>query len=385
MSRLVKVVIALLAIAAIATPVMAEDRLSLAGQMRVRGFFLNSDNGTTDQSSAWNDQRLRLQGKIAVAEGVSVVFRTDATEAVWGSSAANVQNTNRMSALHFDKAYLQLVKNGYTLLAGQQYYKLGLTGMLADTIGAGFTIKKGPVTLVHLKVSDLDTQTSDASVTGAQFNFGNDDFSGSGTAVYNQGTGSDVDLVALGVVLKASFGAVAVKGEVDFLSGENAAGNDEKGLQLYVDVSSAISDTVTVGGLILWAQSQDGTDDQVTRSGGVFADWRPLAYGYESVEFSVELDPFELGGAGTNSGIRAISGYADVKVSDDLGLKFAAAYAQSDDDDVLDIDGFTLNASLKYAVMANTSLTAHAQYQGIETAGVDTDTVQIISGLAVKF
>jgi len=392
MSRILKVMIALLAIAAIAAPAFAEDRLSLSGEMRVRGFFLNQDNGTTDESSAWNDMRLRMMGKLAVAEGVSVIFRTDMGEAKMG---ANDRYSNRGDSafagktagdqeMHFDVAMLSITKNGYTLNAGQQYYRLGTTGMISDHVGAGFTLKKGPVTLFHVKVQEDAITESDESVTGANFAFGNDDFSGNVFAAYDVGQASDDNLLGVGVSLNANLGAVAIKGELDYLSGENAAGADEKGLNLYVDASAAISETVTVGGILLYGQAQDGTDEQVVGMNRAFGDWRPLSYGYETVEFTQEINPFDISDGG-DAGMQAVSIYADFKASDALGLKFAAAYAQPDDEDQTTIDdATTLNASLKYAVMANTSFTTHVNYQMISDTA-DKDNLQVISGLKVKF
>ena len=82
--KLVKALVALLVVAGLVVPAVAvaEDRLSLSGEMRVRGWHDDSTvedvlrGGTEDyeQTKTYADQRLRIAGKIAVAEGVSVTL-----------------------------------------------------------------------------------------------------------------------------------------------------------------------------------------------------------------------------------------------------------------------------------------------------------------------
>ena len=418
MNRIMQVMVALLAIAAIATQVMAEDRLSLSGSMRVRGFYQGLDDGqTVNDSAAWNDQRLRIGGKISVAEGVSVNFRFDATESAenssdgiaWGGDQTYISNTettnrkafapysNRRADVQFDKAYLQLEKYGYTLTAGQQYFGfLGTgTGSLLDTVGAGFMVKRGPVTLVHVKETDntngqfVDTGLKESSITGAKFDFKGDGFTVTPMVSYSNISG-DGDLLALGLTGSANLGVVALKGEIDYFDGETTTKADLKGLQVYLDASMALSETVTVGSILLYAQSQDGGDTQVTyQRMPVFVGFSPLTYGYSTGDF-VEgyggvLNPYKIAGA-DNAGMQALQIYTDVKLSDDLMLKGAAAFAQTDDDDIADVDGYILNGSVSYALMENTSLTGHINYSSFDYSGQnDLQTIQAISGLTVKF
>ncbi len=419
MSKFLKIMIVMLTIAAMAAPVIAEDRLSLAGSMRVRGFYFSQDNGTTDQADAWNDSRLRIGGKIAVAEGVSVNFRFDASESkenssdaiAWGGDTTGfAPYSNRRADIQFDKAYLQVSKGGYTLKAGQQYFRMG-TGHMLDTVGAGFILNRGAVTISHVKQLDesfgavagnTDTGQDDTSVTSAQYKFKSDNFNITPQISYLQ-AGSDEELLGLAVNAAAKFGAINIKGELDFFDGEmptvgGVKGADRKGLQLYLDASTAVSDTVTVGGIVLYAQAQDGGDVQETYMDmPVFAGFSPLTYGYQSADFPNDyeylaaLNPFEIGGKTTNAGMIALQGYANVTLSDDLRAKFAAAYAQAEDDSVKDISGFILNASASYALLKNTSLVGHINYSAFEDtplgggASVDTDTLAAITSLVVKF
>jgi hypothetical protein len=404
MSRITTVLVALLAIAILAAPAFAEDRLSLAGSLQVRGYFAQQDDGTNDRSSAWNDMRMRIGGKLAVAEGVSVNFRFDTSESdenssdavAWGGSTAQsyAPYSQRRADIQFDKAYLQLEKGGYTFTAGQQYFGMG-TGHIVDTVGAGFMIKRAGLTLLHVKQYDANngndsftkTGFDETSLTAAQYVIKTDAFTLTPMVSYTAAQSTDVQRLGLGLNFSANLGVVGLKGELDYFNGENAATADEKGLQLYLDASTAVSDTVTLGAMILYAQSQDGGDVQVTyQAMPVFGGWSPLTYGFNSTDFVLdygsELNPYAID---TNAGMQAVQLYTDVKVSDDLKLKAAAAYAQSDDDDVSDIDGYILNAGLSYAVMANTTLTTSLNYSSFDDNGADLDTIQAITGLYVKF
>ena len=156
MSRILKVMIVLLAIAAMVAPAMAEDRLSLNGEMRVRAFSTDGgyDNPETAADEAdtdtWVDQRLRIGGKISIAEGVSVTFRFDETEAAWGTP--NSDGVNRQgvrfiegeTGMQWDRAHLDLDFGSFKLRAGQAYFGAGLTAAI-DTQDAGFQVVAGPV------------------------------------------------------------------------------------------------------------------------------------------------------------------------------------------------------------------------------------------------
>ena len=52
--KLVKVLVAALVMAAMVTPVIAEDRLSLNGEMRVRGWHVDTDNDE-DSTDTYGD------------------------------------------------------------------------------------------------------------------------------------------------------------------------------------------------------------------------------------------------------------------------------------------------------------------------------------------
>ncbi len=136
MSKFLKSMIVLLAIVAMATPVMAEDMLSLGGQMRVRASYLDTGG---DATSTWVDQRMRIGGKFSIADGVSVTFRFDATERAWGAGG-NTFGAGRLpqDGMQWDRAHMDLAFNGFSLRAGQQYIGVGSLGGTFNAQDAGF-------------------------------------------------------------------------------------------------------------------------------------------------------------------------------------------------------------------------------------------------------
>jgi hypothetical protein len=349
MSKFLKVMMVVALVAAMVAPAVAEDRLSLAGSMRVRGWFVNSDDGTTDESFAWNDQRLRVGGKIAIAEGVSVNFRFDASESeenssdgvAWGgANSGSNGNTfapysNRRADVQFDKAYLQIAKGGYTVMAGQMYFGGFASGHLLDTAGAGIIIKRGNVMLAHVKETDEIngeaggmTGLKDSSITAAKIDIKNDTMAITPMISY-LAAGDDEDLLGLGVAAAAKLGAVNIKGEINYFDGQQAGTNgaDRKGLQGYVDASSALSDTFTLGGILAYAQGQDGANEEHASymDMPVFAEWHPETYGFYSgdVDQSQTYDP-----TGQGAGVIAAIVYADLKLSDALDAKLGGTFCR---------------------------------------------------------
>ncbi|MEE4255362.1 MAG: porin, partial [Desulfuromusa sp.] len=165
MSRFLKVMIVLLAIAAMATPVMAEDMLSLGGQMRVRGWYTDYDGD--DYTNSWMDQRLRIGGKLSIAEGVSITFRTDITETNWGANGGNEYGAGRGGdTQQWDRAHIDLTKGNIHVRAGQQYVGYGLAQTI-NSQDAGIKVDvSGPVSFSAFWLLDDDNgvDTDDSPV-----------------------------------------------------------------------------------------------------------------------------------------------------------------------------------------------------------------------------
>jgi hypothetical protein len=427
--KLLKVLVAALLLAAMVTPAIAEDRLSLSGSMQVRGFLYDSeynydDGSKDDEKGAWNDQRLRIAGKMAVAEGVSVNFRLDATESdenssdavAWGgTSSAAYQYAQRRADIQFDQAYIQIDKFGGTLKAGQQYFGgVGHTRRMADMLGAGFVVTYEGFKLQHVKRMDGDagknginkyTNRDDRSMTVLSYDFKGDGFSVTPAIAYNDDQYDETNADFFGAALAGSIdlGPVALKGEFDYFDGDTdgtskwAADSDLKGAQVYLDASMAATDALRIGVMGLWAAGYDKADEQqitnMNDDGTIdwtFAEWNPQTYGYWSGDMLGELDIFDPTGA--SAGVQAGSIYADLKVNEDLSMKFSGLIWQVDEDKNIDADGFFLNAGFNYKLAANTALISQLNYADFNVDkedGVDVDEdgslISVLTGIVVSF
>jgi len=391
--KLLKALVVMLVAAALIVPAVsfAEDRLSLSGQMRTRAFhkdysFDKLDNDGTD---TYANQRLRIAGKIAVAEGVSVTFRTDITEGTnWGDSS-DFQNgldeaigpirTNGFghgrsgAQQQWDRAHLDITKGNFHLRAGQQYVGSGGTWAV-DTQDSGLALDLGegaPVKLFVIVDDDGGSiNATDAFLFGGFGNLKGDNFKSriilSG---YNDGAEQEVYLVGVNGTLNLD--AIKLMGELDFFTGDadDAAGVDAFGTQLLVDASLALSDTFTLGAQLFYAMGDD-EDQQYVRLGNGFNGWDPI---YDvgtnlSNEEIVFGNPFDF--TGQSAGVVGGRLYTNVKLSDSLSLGASAAYVQEEEDKLVEADGYALAAGLKYAILENTSIQMQLQYEDFDVTEV---------------
>lgn len=382
MSRILKVMIVLLAITAMAAPsVFAEDRLSLSGAMRVRGWYtdntMDADAGYyKDNASSYFDQRFRLGGKLSVAEGVSINFRTDITEATWGSNGttSGLYGAGRSgSTQQWDRAYIELKKNGMTFRAGQQNFLLGSIATV-DAQGTGLYLNTGgavPVTLMFQR-QDNNAGATDANddIYGIQVSHATDMYSADAFVAYaTMSDNPDTEIYVYGVDAAFDFGAFKVKGEVNLFDGEveNTTG-DITGTNIYLDGSFAASETVTVGAIFFYGDGEaDSSDDtQITMIGNGFNGWDPVGYGSFTTDWNYNR-VFDFTGDG--AGVIGGEVYTDIKASDALTLTGAFSYLTPEEDDTATTavdSAYVLTAVADYALMANTGLSAGLEYTSID-------------------
>ena len=383
MSRFLKIAIVLLAIAAMVTPAMAEDMLSLGGQMRVRGWYLDNDQeaNSGEATRTWVDQRLRIGGKLSVADGVSITFRTDITESNWGSG--NLYGSGRTGLQQWDRAHIDLAFDSFSLRAGQQFVWFLNSGAF-NTQSNGLKIStKGPVALTAFAFLQEDNGASYSSGAknagdadgfdyGVNLAFGADAFKANIlVAAQNKVTNSDEDVYLIGADATFNMDAFKLIAELDFFTGDSTSTVDAFGTQLFVDGSLAASEALTVGGQLYYALG-DTDDDQYTYLGNDFGAWDPL-YAHGS-----GLDNEQLGSGrpfvffGNDAGVIAGRIYADAKVSDAFKIGGSISYLEPEEDAVTTADSaMTLALGMKYAVMAHTSLGAQLEYIDVDAPNTD--------------
>lgn len=419
--KLLKVLVAVLVMAAMAVPVIAEDRLSLSGEMRVRGWhidrgfdnFVDGDGYKVkdpDNTETWADQRLRVGGKIAVAEGVSITFRTDITESNWGTTGGgNGFGSGRSgSNQQWDRAHLDLTKGDFHLRAGQQYKAYGKTYAL-DTQDNGISVdyKFGSVPVNAFFMLDDDNGSrndADAFLVGAKVSPKFDNVA-LNVFVGNQTDGDEESVTLIGADVTIPLDAFKIVAELDFFTGDSTDKNvDAYGTQFMLDGSMAVSDAVTIGGTFYYGDGDD-EDAQYTNIGNGFGGWDPIgnvgtSLSNEQIKFA---NPFNVAslkgyeGAGltfTSAGSVGGQIYGSFKVSDDLKLGATAGYFTSEEDKIADIDYMALAGGLVYQLMENTSFQLQVEYTDgtlnktdyvAVNGDIDFDSFRAGTGLYVKF
>ncbi|MCK4535766.1 MAG: hypothetical protein KAT93_02065 [Desulfuromonadales bacterium] len=420
--KMLKVLLVILVMAAMAAPVViAEDRLSLAGQMRVRGWTVDAGGDSTD---SWADQRFRLGGKIAIAEGVSITFRTDITETNWGDEGSAFGAGRMGDTQQWDRAHSDLTKGIFHLRAGQQYVGLGLS-QVANSQDAGLAIDVKTAipfkAFVLLDDNGNDPAGDDYIIDQNEFladgvtlntaygdNILNPDaaaVSGTDAFFYGMGIspkgdnyasdlffagyndGADEEVYLFGADLTLDLEAIKLKGEVNFFTGDASAIADAMGTQLYLDASLAATDAATVGAQFYYAAAADSDEVQYIELGNDFNGWDPImdvgtALDNEAIDYYDR--PFDF--TGTGSGLIGGRLYGNVKVNDATNFGASVAYLTPEDDDNTDVDSQTaFAAGVTYALMANTSLQAQVQYIDTDDdAGTD-EVFAAGAGLFVNF
>lgn len=391
--KMMKVLVALLVVAGLAVPaiVVAEDRLSLSGEMRVRGWATDrSVDDAEDETASFGDQRLRIGGKIAVAEGVSVTFRTDVTETEWGAGGSDFGAGRMGGTQQWDRAHLDLQKGIFHLRAGQQYVGFGRT-FAVDTQEAGLLLNVNgalPVTAFAL----LDDQNgghdnADAFLYGIGvkprigLNIALDLFAANQVKRFN----AQEDVYVIGAALGFLFDPVDIIAELDFFTGDFDDNTDAMGTQFLLEASMNATQALKVGAQFYYADAADDDEVQYVNLGNGFNGYDPIMD--VGTSLSNEVIPFgrPFDFSGDNAGVIGGRLFATSKLTDSFNLGASVAFLETEDDDISDVDAMAFAAGMTYAVMANTSLQAQVQYTDGEANGVDFDDTEAGIGLFVNF
>ncbi len=414
--KLLKVLVAALLLAAMVTPAIAEDRLSLSGEMRTRAWYTdyNVDDVNDLGTQTWANQRLRIAGKIAVAEGVSVSFRTDITEGTnWGDSstfgagADNPERTNGFgharsgSQQQWDRAYMDLDFGMFSLRAGQQYFGTGGTWAI-DTQDSGLTARFKtalPINLFFIVDKDnVSKNIQDNLLYGGDVQYKSDAFSAKLIlAGYhgddNGGAGQNEKVYMVGVQGSGNLGPVKLFAEFDHFDGDASANNtDAFGDQLFADASIAATDAMTFGVQGFYATG-DKDDKQYVRLGNGFNGWDPImdvgtSLSNEEITLNNIGNPMDF--TGTNAGVVGGRLYGSFKATDKLSFGASVAYLETEDDNVADVDEVAVAGGMVYKILANTTFQLQLQYEDGKvnhpSAGdTDFDSFRAGTGLFVAF
>jgi hypothetical protein len=378
---------------------------SVSGTMRVRAWDKDNwdFNDTLDDEAEYWDQRLRTAFTFTAAEGISAHLRTDWSEYTWGDSTWTGSRPSSDSELQVDRAYLQIVQEGYKIKAGQLYASLGNTiaydnnqpGILAD-IGYKMPVT---ITLGFLKEDEGSTTSSDDDVDHLLGNvaFASGAFSLNIFAVLQDADSGD-EPTLFGIQGKTSIGRIALNAEIDTFGGDDGAGRDYVGTQAYINAEMKFGDQFTGGLDVVYAA---GTDDpageqQLTHINGVFGDWCIMDRGPFQADLAYydEMNPagsiYDANGVpGAGGGAMGLGFYADFSAMENVMLQASVLYTIIDEDSFYGIDTVsTINLGVDWKFAPNTSLAGQFNTTSVDAdSGLpfDDSTTTAVARLQVKF
>lgn len=438
-----KILIIALAVMMVASMAYAEDRLSLNGSFRVWGWSTEGSDWNSDTTNDWIGQRLRVGGKIGVADDVSVNFRMDFGESNWGDQYGpgggyvvrprGANGITNSSQLDIDRAFVQIDKQYWGLTAGQQYLGLGVAEVLDANVPAlNLQIKpmeQLKISLIYAKISENgsyadDTYTADVyDIADIEIDPATGNIIQPVTPRYAAGDSSeDVDFYAFNVSYDAdnysikvyygmqddqtpaeenpngggiygsmALGMLNLQAELDIFGGDTAAGVDYTGTQFYLGADAGITEMIKLGAELFYAAGDD-TDQQITG----FSDWltftpmsmnTPMSGEFSAFEPNGTTSPFDPSGAGAGS----LGGtlWADFNIMEGFKAGAKVGYWEVDEDTNTFIDSiFAYNAWVSYMIASNTNLSltymnSTPDLDGSQPAGTTDDSYQVILGAMV--
>ncbi len=409
MKKIFVLAVALMMVAGMA---YAEDRLSLSGEFFVRGWDQEgyaskySYSYDDDDEDSWFEQRLRIGGTIAVADDVSVGFRFDVGEGVWGldyttGSVARPGNgnPNRLNTkIDFDRAFVKIVKDTWELTAGQQFMGIGVAQVYdANAVGFNFAYKFNDMMKLSLLYNkqnengstDDDDLFDDVDHYVANFGYTADAFKFDVFYIMQKdGTPTEAEPWIVGISGSTSLGMVNLKGEFAHFGGDAdiAGGIDFVGDQLFLAADAQVTEMFKLGAEFFYAMGSDELDEiQITTA----ADWdtfTPMGYNTPESGFISGMPTFDVFAPFAVGGVVGATVFADVTIMEGLtaGAKFG--FFEVEDDEFIDGDLTTYNAWIKYMIATNTYVSATYLVSDPDVDGVDSDEATALIGrLAVNF
>jgi hypothetical protein len=360
--------LSLVLVAGFTVSAYAEERLSLSGEYRVRGWFtenLSDWNSNNDADSlSYFDQRFRLATKIQAAEGVSVHMRFDYGEEDWGNretgafSSPSHGRPTENAELQVDRLYLRLERDIANFIAGSYNGAFGLVSAFeTQQKWLLLRLKPGPmfIDVGYIKIDEgsgrsdesAPLNTEDETAYGAQFVFNAENMSAGAWLGYREDLSqsaaaavNDDNLLGIGLYATFNLGMIDLKGEFNYFDGEDklqgaATGVDLVGQQLWLFANFKFGDAMSLPVSLLYAagSATDPTETQVTEVVPAFGGFWPQTLSsiyngdYDNVPSGVAFDP-----AGTGGGVLGLIAGFDVQINEPWLLNTQIGYLQVDDE-----------------------------------------------------
>ncbi len=325
---------------AMAAPAAASD-FTVGGQARYEAVDYDPGQG---ENSQYFDQRYRVAFTWKVNDNVTTQLRADFAEFVWGDSYR--PDPGSSDTIMVDRAWVKINQGPLTLTVGQQGGELGhgliwsdqFQGIIANLDFAPFGLS-----LVYSKEDEGAANTDEAGanddtdIYGVNLTFANDIFSGGLIYVMNDmGTSNAGEQKGYGAYFTAPIANFTLKGAIAAFGGDNNAGTDYEGTQLFITADTRVNDALKVGLTLIWADDVDSNDAQITaiQDDAVF---NPIDFGgamsgnnYQSGVFVTNNSVFE---PEDNNGVKGIVGSAQYAVNEALTFWATLAYLEPNDSD----------------------------------------------------
>ncbi len=380
-----KLALILAILIAFAVPAMASD-FSAGGQARYEAIDYDPGQGEDQQ---YFDQRYRVAFTWKVNDNVTTQLRADFAEFVWGDSYR--PDTGSSDTIMVDRAWVKINQGPLTLTVGQQGGALGhglvwswqFQGIIASLNFAPFGLN-----LLYNKedegaaTTDEAGANDDSDIYGINLTFANDMFSGGLIyAVHDMDTSAAGDQKGYSAYFSAPIANFTLKGAIAAFGGDNNAGTDYEGTQLYVAADTALTEALKVGLTFIWADDVDSGDSQIT-----------------ALQDDMAFNPFDFGGAMSynnitktgrystllfepeaNNGVVGIIGAAQYSVTEALTFWAKAAYLEPNDSDGT-LDSMTmLLANFDWVWVPSATVSAGIVYVSPEYDDNTNDDAQILT------
>lgn len=388
MKKLAIAIFAVVCVAMFIAPSFAEDRVSLSGSLRFRGWDKSLSNGS---DASYIDQRLRLDTRINIADDVSVRFRADYGDGTWGKDYTTSLNGVRprggntpadydhTRTIDVDYSYLSINKEMWALSVGQQFMGLGHLTEVIDSIVTGAILRiKLPVE-VSLRYGKIDENGStnddgdndDTDLYAINFAYGTDAFNlNLYGATIDDGSDVEYSPIMYGVSAATTLDIVSIIAELDFATGDTDNGDtDYMGIQFYLSGTAKINDAFNLGAEILYALGTDDADEvQLTNLGNWGLTFAPMSNNTPLAgdwSYAVDANPFDP--TGDSAGVQGITLFTDYKVIDGMSLGTKVGYFTPEEDDATTIDSITsLNVWASYMLATNTEFAIAYFYNDVD-------------------
>lgn len=363
MKKLV-LVLAIALIAAFSAPAFASD-FSAGGHYRFEGIY--NDAGGATQKTQYFDQRMRVAFNWQVNDNVSAILRGDFAESAWGGTYRPAAGH---STIMIDRAGVKIKQGAMTLEVGIIEPNLGLgTNWSYQMQGLKADFDMNPVTLslIYGKESENGSNidsgaTDDLNLFAGELKYSADGFTAGVHAASQREESNSTNKNGYGFYFVAPVGPGTLQGEIVTFDGTASATTDYAGTQMHVTFGMPLSEALSAGVTLVWAQDVNAADEvQITTvqddANFVLLDFAG-ALGYNN----------GLGGCGIfnqggGSGVKGIVGNVKFAATEALTLYAKLGYAVPNDDSLTTLDSnFYAIANFDYAWMPAVTFSSGIAY-----------------------